>query len=163
MTMRRDRVQLTIVAAAVLAVALTAPAAASAHERSRLAVNLALAGSASADGGPAAQAIDGSASTSWCSDAAPARLRVDLRRVRWLSGLGLTLAAGSATSPLRLDVSPDGRHWWPAAQNVNAPAGEPTYVALPHLTRLVRFVRLTASPAGVRRRAARVRARRVGR
>ena len=147
MTMRRDRVQWTILAV-VAALAMALPASASAHERSRLAVNLALAGSASADGQAAGQAIDGSASTSWCSGAATTRLRVDLRRVRLLSGLGVTLAAGSAAPPLRLDVSPDGRHWWPASQNVAAPAGEPAYVPLRHLAKLVRFVRLSA-PAAV--------------
>src|SRR4051794_40476457 len=92
--------------------ALALPASAAAHhDASRLAVDVAPGGSAAAaaaqDGHPASDAIDGSASTTWCSGDAGARLRVDLGRPRRLTGLGLTLAA--APSPVRLDSSRDGR------------------------------------------------------
>ncbi len=145
MMVKRERAHWTLYAtAAVLAAAVPAPATVSAHERSRLAVNLAPAGSASANGRPARNAVDGSASTSWCSGASPARLRIDLDRVRRLTGLGLTLAAGSATPPIRLDVSRDGRHWWPASHDAASTAGEPAYVAFRRGDKRVRHVRLSA-------------------
>ena len=136
-----------------------APAAAPAHEHSRLAVNLALAGSASADGHAAPQAIDGSASTSWCST----NLRVDLGHVRRLSGLGLTLASGSATPAVRLDVSLDGRRWWPASRNVTPDGRRAGVRPAPSLGEARPLRPPDGARAGLRRRAARIRARRVHR
>ena len=73
--------------------------------------------------------VDGNASTTWCGT----RLRIDLGRAQRLSGLGVT-----ASQPVSLAVSRDGRRWRDAGQ---APGGEPAYVRT-HGS--VRFVRLDA-------------------
>src|SRR3954452_9844331 len=115
--------------AAVLAAALCVPATASAHGPD---VNVALAGSSDAQA-----AIDGDAATTWCGSA----LRVDLGRPKRLTGLGLTLGAGSATPSMTLETSLDGRSWRSAADNRIFAAGEPEYV---RFTGPARFVRLRA-------------------
>jgi hypothetical protein len=65
-------------------------------------LNMALTGSASASseapGSPASAAIDGDASTEWCSTQWTGTLTVDLGRVRSLDGLGVTL--GNTTTIL---------------------------------------------------------------
>src|SRR5207237_7195065 len=64
---------------------------------SALMVDLALAGSATASSAqaasPASNAIDGSASTTWCPATGAASLVVDLGRERRLQSVGLTLPA----------------------------------------------------------------------
>jgi hypothetical protein len=68
-----------------------------------LALNVGLTGTATAstsqDNDPASNAIDGSASTSWCSTQWTGTLTVDLGQVRRLSGFGFTL--GTWTRPRR--------------------------------------------------------------
>jgi arabinogalactan endo-1,4-beta-galactosidase len=108
--------------------ALCAPATASAH---RLAVNVALAGSTSANA-----AIDGDAATSWCGSEP---LRVNLGRTRRLTGLGITLAAGSPTPRTTLEVSRDGRDWRAVARERTFAAGAPEYVRFRGLARFVRL------------------------
>ena len=65
-------------------------------------MNVALTGSASASteasGSPASNAIDGSASTDWCSTEWTGSLTVDLGRVRSLDGFGVTLGDTSTTA-----------------------------------------------------------------
>src|SRR5205085_7135152 len=72
------------------------------HDRNaslRTALNVALTGTATASseaaGSPAANAIDGDASTQWCSTQWTGSLTVDLGRARSLSGVGTTLGASS--------------------------------------------------------------------
>jgi arabinogalactan endo-1,4-beta-galactosidase len=96
-------------------------------------LNIALGGTASASseasGSPASAAIDGNASSTWCSTKWTGTLTVDLGRARSLDGLGLTLG-GSATSAL-VDISagmtPDALTPVPQASRQTPPAGEPVY------------------------------------
>src|SRR5947199_4094095 len=71
----------------------TATAQADQHRPSQTSLNIALEGTATADteatGSPAANAIDGSASTQWCSTQWTGSVTVDLGRARTLDGLGL--------------------------------------------------------------------------
>jgi arabinogalactan endo-1,4-beta-galactosidase len=96
-------------------------------------LNIALGGTASASsqasGSPASAAIDGDASTNWCSTKWTGTLTVDLGQARSLDGLGLTLGS-SATSAL-VDISagmtPDALTPVGQASRQTPPAGEPVY------------------------------------
>jgi arabinogalactan endo-1,4-beta-galactosidase len=115
-----------IVTGMLVALAATATPAA-AHERSRLAVDVAL------DAHPATAATDGDAATTWCPSGAP--LTVALWRPARLTGLGATLATATTAT---LAWSRDGRHW--ASTRRALPAGAPAYVRLRGASR-ARFVR----------------------
>jgi F5/8 type C domain len=69
-------------------------------------LDIALTGSASASteasGSPAANAIDGSASTDWCSTEWTGSVTVDLGQVRSLDGFGLTLGGNATTALVNL-------------------------------------------------------------
>ena len=73
----------------------------------RTSLDIGLTGSASASseasGSPASAAIDGNASTDWCSTQWTGSVTVDLGRVRSLDGLGVTL--GNATTSALVDIS----------------------------------------------------------
>ena len=124
-----------VVTGVVLAAACAVPADAAQAEASRgtAVVNLALAGSARTDaaveGHTAASAVDGDAATAWCPSGPSGTITVDLRRVRELSGFGVTLPAGvpatatiaTAAAPGRFRVVRDGTRvdagtplWFPA-------------------------------------------------
>jgi arabinogalactan endo-1,4-beta-galactosidase len=98
-----------------------------------LALNIALAGTASASseagGSPAANAVDGDASTQWCSTQWTGSLTVDLHRARALSGVGLTLGNTATTALVTVSYATSAGHWHPvpglAQQSV--PAGDPVY------------------------------------
>ena len=58
--------------------------------------------STEASGSPAANAIDGSASTDWCSTEWTGSLTIDLGQVRSLDGFGLTLGSTATTALVNL-------------------------------------------------------------
>ena len=72
------------------------------------ALNVALAGSATASteaaGSPASNAIDGDASTQWCSAQWTGNVTVDLGSVRVLNGFGLTLGSGATTALVNISA-----------------------------------------------------------
>ena len=97
-------------------------------------VNWALSGTATAatsqSGNPAADAIDGNAATSWCTDSWPDTLTVDLGQVRNLDGIGITLdnASSSANATISLATQQGDWHTIPTAHNIALDPGNPMYV-----------------------------------
>jgi hypothetical protein len=97
------------------------------------ALNVALTGTASAStdatGSPAANAIDGDASTQWCSTKWTGSLTVDLGSAHTLNGLGLTLGSAATTALVNFSYgsSPDALQPVPGAQRQTPGAGEPVY------------------------------------
>ncbi|NVI92970.1 glycosyl hydrolase 53 family protein [Actinomadura sp. BRA 177] len=91
-------------------------------------VNLALSGTATADGQTAPAAVDGNASTTWCPATPSGTLTVDLTRPRRLTGFGVTLLGAvsakvviaTATAPgrfrvvRRAEVGAGATSWLPA-------------------------------------------------
>lgn len=99
----------------------------------RMALNVALTGTASADtqaaGSPAGNAIDGNASTQWCSTQWTGSVTVDLGRARRLSGVGVTLGSRTTTALVNLSYATTSGSWHPVpgGQQQSVPAGEPVY------------------------------------
>jgi arabinogalactan endo-1,4-beta-galactosidase len=97
-------------------------------------VNWALSGTATAatsqPGNPAADAIDGNAATSWCTDSWPDTLTVDLGQVRNLDGIGITLdnASSSANATISLATQQGDWHTLPTAHNIALDPDSPMYV-----------------------------------
>lgn len=133
---------MAVAAAAIAVLGLTAggrgplrPAAAAAGGAPApgLALNVALDGLASASsqapGSPAAQAIDGDASTQWCSTQWTGNVTVDLHRSRALSGVGLTLGNAATTALVNVSYATVAGDWHPVPglQQQSVPAGEPVY------------------------------------
>src|ERR1700727_3092929 len=75
------------------------------------ALNVALAGTATAStqasGSPASNAIDGDATTQWCSTQWTGNVTVDLGSVRSLNGFGLTLGSGATTALVNISAGDD--------------------------------------------------------
>ena len=75
------------------------------------ALNVAIAGTATAStqasGSPASNAIDGDASTQWCSTQWTGNVTVDLGSVRLLNGFGLTLGSGATTALANISAGTD--------------------------------------------------------
>jgi arabinogalactan endo-1,4-beta-galactosidase len=111
-------------------------------------LDIALTGTATAsteaDGSPAANAIDGSASTNWCATKWMGDVTVDLGRVRSLDGLGLTLGATATTALVNFSsgTSADALHPVPGAQQQSVPAGEPVYWPAGHGGLRARYVKV---------------------
>jgi arabinogalactan endo-1,4-beta-galactosidase len=124
----------------------TATAQADQHRPSHTSLNIALEGTATADteetGSPAANAIDGSASTQWCASRWTGELTVDLGRVRRLDGLGLTLAKTATTALVNFSAGDDPNALTPVpnATQQSAPAGDPAYWPTQRLT--ARYVKV---------------------
>src|ERR1700761_6794305 len=99
-------------------------------------VNWALSGQATAttsqSGNPPANAIDGNAATSWCTDSYPDTLTVDLGQVRDLDGIGITLdnASSAANATISLAAEPGDWRTLPTARDIALDAGNPMYVPL---------------------------------
>jgi len=97
------------------------------------ALNVALTGTATASteasGSPASNAIDGSASTQWCSTQWTGNLTVDLGRVRTLEGLGLTLGNTATSALVSFSYATTAGDWHPVPDAIqqSVPAGEPVY------------------------------------
>src|SRR5262249_8846638 len=96
-------------------------------------LNIGLTGTAVASteqsGSPASNAVDGSASTEWCSAEWTGTLTVDLGRVRSLDGFGLTLAPTATTALVQMQYAVTQGDWHPVpgVQQQSVPAGEPVY------------------------------------
>jgi arabinogalactan endo-1,4-beta-galactosidase len=99
-------------------------------------VNWALSGQATAGtsqpGDPPANAIDGNAATSWCTDSWPDTLTVDLGQVRDLDGIGITLDNSSSSANATISLASAQGDWHPvaAASNVALDPGNPMYLPL---------------------------------
>jgi arabinogalactan endo-1,4-beta-galactosidase len=99
-------------------------------------VNWALSGQATAttsqSGNPPANAIDGNAATSWCTDSWPDTLTVDLGQERSLDGIGITLdnASSSANASISLATQPGDWHPVASARNIALDPGNPMYLPL---------------------------------
>jgi arabinogalactan endo-1,4-beta-galactosidase len=99
----------------------------------RMALNVALTGTASAStsatGSPASNAIDGDASTQWCSANGTGSLTIDLGQVRPLTGFGVTLGPTTTTALVSLSYATTSGAWQPVpgGQLQAVPAGEPVY------------------------------------
>ena len=111
-------------------------------------LNMALTGTASASsaatGEPASNAIDGSASTNWCSTEWTGSVTVDLGRVRSLDGFGLTLGSVATTALVNLSygTSAGALHPVADAQQQSVPAGRPVYWPAGHRTLRARYVKV---------------------
>jgi arabinogalactan endo-1,4-beta-galactosidase len=103
------------------------------REYPQTSLNIALTGTATAStqasGAPASNAIDGSASTPWCSTQWTGSVTVDLGRVRTLDGLGLTLGATATTALVNFSAGDDPASLQPIqnATQQSVPAGDPAY------------------------------------
>jgi len=108
-------------------------AVAQTYPRNSTALDIALTGRATASteasGSPATNAIDGSASTDWCSTEWTGNLTVDLGSVRTLDGFGLTLGSTATTALVNLSYGTTAGSLTPVpnAQQQSVPAGEPVY------------------------------------
>ncbi|HUA06139.1 MAG TPA: glycosyl hydrolase 53 family protein [Solirubrobacteraceae bacterium] len=123
-------------------------AAAQTYPRDSTALDIALTGTASASteasGSPAMNAIDGSASTDWCSTQWTGDLTVDLGRVRTLDGFGLTLGSTATTALVNLSYGTTAGSLAPVAnaQQQSVPAGEPVYWPAGHGVIRARYVKI---------------------
>jgi arabinogalactan endo-1,4-beta-galactosidase len=99
-------------------------------------VNWALSGQATAGasqpGSPPANAIDGNAATSWCTDSWPDTLTVDLGQVRDLDGIGITLDSSSSSANATISLATQQGDWHAVAtaRNIALDPGNPMYVPL---------------------------------
>jgi arabinogalactan endo-1,4-beta-galactosidase len=106
------------------------------HDRRALTINWALSGTATAGASqaasPPANAIDGNAATSWCTNSYPDTLTIDLGQVRDLNGIGITLdnASSYASAQVSLATIPGDWHVVPTAKNLALDPGNPMYVPL---------------------------------
>ncbi len=113
-----------------------------------MALDIALTGTASASvsqsGSPPANAIDGSASSSWCSTQWTGTLTVDLGKVRSLSGFGLTLGSNATTAAVNWRYATVAGQWQQPAdlQQMSVPAGDPIYLKAPGDTVRARYVQI---------------------
>jgi len=114
----------------------------------RTGLNIALTGTASASteasGSPASNAIDGTASTDWCSTEWTGSLTVDLGRVRSLDGFGVTLGDGATTALVNISYGTTAGSLTPApgAQQQSVPAGGPVYWPSAHGPVRARYVKI---------------------
>ncbi len=117
------------------AVKSVAPASAEAdqHRPTQTSLDIALAGTATADtqaaNDPASNAIDGSATTDWCATQWTGAVTVDLGRVRSLDGLGITLGDSATTALVDFSAGDSPNNLKPVqnATQQSVPAGEPAY------------------------------------
>ena len=100
---------------------------------SQTALDIALGGTATASSqaadSSAAAAIDGDASTQWCSTQWTGSVTVDLGRVRTLNGFGLTLGPTTTTALVSFSAGndPSALRAVPGLSRQSVPAGEPVY------------------------------------
>jgi hypothetical protein len=150
-----------VVASAMVAATLCAandcgtPTAASSpvvRDAAPLSVDLALGGTATAsseaDGHPAGNAIDGSATTSWCATQWTGDVVVELGAAKRIYSVGVTLAATASASTVAISLGTEPDSWQPlaSAHNIALNGNTPSYVALPG-DQAVRYARITV-PTG---------------
>jgi arabinogalactan endo-1,4-beta-galactosidase len=111
------------------------------------ALNVALAGTATAStqasGSPASNAIDGDATTQWCSAQWTGNVTVDLGSVRSLNGFGLTLGSGATSALVNISAGDDPNALTPVPdlQQQTPEANTPQYWPL-HGTLRARYVKI---------------------
>ncbi|MFL5829671.1 MAG: glycosyl hydrolase 53 family protein [Solirubrobacteraceae bacterium] len=116
-----------------------------------LALNVALTGTASATtekaDAPASNAVDGSASTSWCSTEWTGTLTVDLGRVRRLSGFGFTLGTMDTSAAVSLAYATTPGDWQKPhlTQQMSPPAGQPVYLPASANGLRARYIQLSVT------------------
>jgi len=128
-------------AASAIRVGATPSATASSSNSSHVpAVNWALSGQATAttsqSGNPPANAIDGDAATSWCTNSWPDTLTIDLGQVRDLDGIGITLDNASSAANATISLATQQGQWQTVstARNIALDPGNPMYVPLGQLS-----------------------------
>ena len=152
------RTAVPAICAAFLATASAPPLAAPAmawegrEPSSTLSVDVALGGSATASSSqaaaPAANGIDGSASTAWCPTVGAGSLLVDLGRERRLDGVGVTLPATDAPVTVSVALAGASGGWETVAgSGETAPSGVPAYLRLRPEEAAARYARLEVSSA----------------
>ena len=115
-----------------------------------LSVNLALGATATAtsaaSGSPAANAVDGSATTTWCATQWTGTVVVDLGGERALDSIGVTLGATAfpSTVAISLRTATGASQPVPSAQNIALNANTPSYVALPR-EQAARYAEITVT------------------
>jgi arabinogalactan endo-1,4-beta-galactosidase len=149
---RRVRLLLATVAVAAVTLAGSAQATTAEHAGPHVAraVDIAIGATASASsaaaGSPASNAVDGSASTSWCATQWTGSVVVDLGARRALSGLGVTLGSTASPSTASIDLAVTAGAWHPVsdARNVALNGNTPSYLPLP-AGQTARYARLTVT------------------
>ena len=143
---------ITVVALAPPHTAVTAQnASGAARGTPGLALNVALTGTASATtekaDAPASNAVDGSASTSWCSTQWTGTLTVDLGHVRRLSGFGFTLGTMDTSAAVSLAYATTPGDWQKPrlTQQMSPPAGQPVYLPASANGLQARYIQLTVT------------------
>jgi arabinogalactan endo-1,4-beta-galactosidase len=153
---RRALIAIALAATAAVAASSLAPnaavktgsAVAAAPLEPGTALNVALGGSASAStsqtDAPPSNAIDGSASTAWCSTQWTGTLTFDLGSVQTLAGFGMTLARSATTAAVNWRYATvDGQWQRPAnLQQMSVPANDPAYVRAPGGSVRARYVQV---------------------
>ena len=99
-----------------------------------------------ASGRPAANAVDGSATTTWCATQWTGTVVVDLGAERALDSIGVTLGATAfpSTVAISLRTETGSSQPVPSAQNIALNANTPSYVALPRV-QAARFAEVTVT------------------
>jgi arabinogalactan endo-1,4-beta-galactosidase len=111
-------------------------------------VNWAINGTATATtaetGEPAQNAIDGDASTDWCTDGWTGTLTVDLGQAHNLTDLGITLDNSSPSASATIEYASTAGDWQQAQslKNLALDPGNPMYFPLSHHTQ-ARYLELT--------------------
>jgi arabinogalactan endo-1,4-beta-galactosidase len=111
-------------------------------------VNWAIDGTATAttaeSGYPASNAIDGDASTDWCTDGWTGTLTVDLGQAHHLTDLGITLDNNSPSASATIEYASTAGDWQqaPALKDLALDPGNPMYFPLGHQTS-ARYLELT--------------------
>lgn len=110
------------------------------------AIGAAATASSAPDGSPAANAVDGTASTAWCATQWTGSVIVDLGSRHVLTGLGVTLGSTASASTVSIDLADNQDDWHPVttARNVAMNGNTPGYIAVP-AGQTARYARLTVT------------------
>ncbi len=128
----------------------TEASALSTRKAAPLSVNLALGATATAtsaaNGQPAANATDGSATTTWCATQWTGTITIDLGARRQLDSVGVTLGSTAFPSTVAIALATEAGSWRPvpSAQNIAANANTPSYVELSRV-QAVRYAQVTVT------------------
>jgi arabinogalactan endo-1,4-beta-galactosidase len=142
---RRTRLAAVAILALAVPGAATAASAAPSDAQPARTVDVALGASATAtsaaSGNPAANAVDGSATTPWCATQWTGSVTVDLGTPRALTGAGVTLAATASPSTASLELATQAGDWQPvaSARNIALNGNAPAYLALGERARYARL------------------------
>jgi arabinogalactan endo-1,4-beta-galactosidase len=124
----------------------TGPAAAQPALSVDLAIGHDATATSAAAGAPASNAVDGSATTTWCATQWTGSVVVDLGRSEALTSVGITLGATASPSTVAIDLGTAAGVWQPvsSARNLALNGDTPSYVAVP-AGQKARYARLTVT------------------